>query len=190
MLYQTSALLNALHEVESAAIQLRQFAARNLRTEDRMINPWDESHIADLVEITQDAYLKVSLPVMMPKRSERDSAKFLDGPLLAAIRTYFTDKPIPKYSSCVLVYEHIYAADRPRRRVTDHDNFELKHVQDILESAFLANDTSALCSAFQCSHKGKSDSTCIWILTPEQFPEWLSAHTDSWKPHRKSEENP
>lgn len=181
MFYRENMLLNAVQEVESAAVHLRQFAARNLQAESGMINPTNKINIAAQIEITQDAYLKLCLPVMLPKRSERDPARFLDGPLLAAIRTYFADKPIPKYSSCVLVYEHIYAADRPRRRVTDHDNFELKHVQDLLESAFLANDTAALCSAFQCSHRGETDSTRIWILTPEQFPEWLSAHAGCWK---------
>ena len=65
--------------------------------------------------------------------------------------------------------------------ITDHDNFELKHVQDTLESVFLTNDTATLCSAFQCSHRGEMDSTCIWILTPEQFVEWLSTNADCWK---------
>ena len=181
MFNRENILLNAVREVESAAVQLRQFAARDLQAEYGMINPTNKINIATQIEITQDAWLKVFLPVMLPKRSERDPARFLDGPLLAAVRTCFADKSIPKYTSCVLVYEHIYAADRSRRRVTDHDNFELKHVQDTLESVFLTNDTAALCSAFQCSHKGEMDSTCIWILTPEQFVEWLSANADCWK---------
>ena len=181
MFYRENMLLNAVREVESAAVQLRQFAARYLQADGGMINPANKINIAVQVEITQNAWLKVFLPVMLPKRGERDPARFLDGPLLAAVRVYFSDKPIPKYHTCVLVYEHIYAADRPRRRITDHDNFELKHVQDTLESVFLANDTATLCSAFQCSHRGEMDSTCIWILTPEQFVEWLSTNADCWK---------
>ena len=54
------------------------------------------------------------------------------------------------------------------------------HRQDVLEAAFLTNDTSALCSAFQCSHRGAQDSTRIWILTPEQFPEWLKMRRECW----------
>ena len=80
----------------------------------------------------------------------------------------------------MLVYEHIYDINRNRRFI-DHDNLELKHCQDVLEAAFLANDTAALCSAFQCSHRGEQDGTRIWILLPEQFPEWLKSHPECWK---------
>ena len=76
-------------------------------------------------------------------------------------------------------YEHIYDLSQSRRFI-DHDNLGLKHCQDVLEAAFLANDTSALCSAFQCSHRGAQDSTRIWILTPEQFPEWLKRRLECW----------
>lgn len=181
MFYRENTLLNAVQEIEAAAIHLRQFAAKNLRPVYGMQNPVDSVHIAARVEITQEDWLKITLPVMLPKRGERDPARFLDGPLLSAIRSYFSDKPLPKFGVCVLVYEHIYDAALPRRRVTDHDNLELKHVQDALEAAFLTNDTATLCSAFQCSHRGEEDSTCIWILPPEQFPEWLTKHESSWK---------
>jgi hypothetical protein len=80
----------------------------------------------------------------------------------------------------VLVYEHIYDISH-RHRFIDHDNLELKHCQDVLEAAFLVNDTSSLCSAFQCSHYGENDSTRIWILTPEQFPGWLKHDPECWK---------
>jgi len=180
MFYQENVLLDAVQEIESAAIHLRQFAAKNLRPEFGLQNPMDDIQVAAQVEFTPEGWPKITLPVMLPKRGEKDSARFLDGPLLSAIRNYFADKPLPKFRTCVLVYEHIYDAALPRRRVTDHDNLELKHVQDVLEAAFLTNDTAALCSAFQCSHRGDMDSTCIWILTPEQFPEWLSSHENCW----------
>ncbi len=80
----------------------------------------------------------------------------------------------------MLVYEHIYDINRNRRFI-DHDNLELKHCQDVLEAAFLTNDTAALCSAFQCSHRREQDGTRIWILPPEQFPEWLKSHPECWK---------
>ena len=58
----------------------------------------------------------------------------------------------------------------------DHDNLELKHCQDVLEAAFLTNDTSALCSAFQCSRRGDRNATRIWVLPAEAFPKWLANH--------------
>ena len=53
--------------------------------------------------------------------------------------------------------------------------------QDLLESLFLTNDSAHYCAAFQCSHTGESNATRIWILTPEQFPEWLKTHEIYWK---------
>lgn len=75
--------------------------------------------------------------------------------------------------------KHIYDLSQSRRFI-DHDNLELKHCQDVLEAAFLTNATSALCSAFQCSHRDPQDSARIWILTPEQFLEWLKKHRECW----------
>ena len=129
----------------------------------------------------------ISLPVILPRRGEKDRARFLDEPLRAAIHRYCQDRPLPKFHTCVLVYEQIYDAAYPRRRVTDHDNLELKHCQDVLEAAFLANDTASLCSVFQCSHPGEEVGTRIWILTPEQFEIWLGKHKSTWEKSQKTE---
>ena len=180
MFYQEEMLLQAVRESETAAIRLRQFAATLLRPEYSRNSPVDEIHTGVEVEVTSEGWLRINLPVMLPHRGDRDTARLLIVPLHAAIQSYFRDKSLPKYRACVLVYEHIYDAARARRRVTDHDNLELKHIQDALESAFLANDTALLCSAFQCSHAGTSDSTHIWVLTPDQFPEWLDCHQECW----------
>ena len=183
-------LLEAVQASEKATIQLRRFAAANLSTEQTSPDIiYADAKITVSVEITQEGYLSLHLPVVLPKRSDLDRSRYLAGVLREAIRRKYRNQLPPKFSACVLVYEHIYDLSSNRRFI-DHDNMELKHCQDVLEAAFLVNDTSALCASFQCSHKGESDSTCIWILTPEQFPEWLSTHADSWKPHRKSEGNP
>ena len=174
-------LMEAVRASETTAIQLRQFAAAFLSPEQTCPDIiCVDAQIAASVEIAQEGYLSLHLPVMLPKRSDEDRARYLAGVLREAIRQKYADQLLPKFGSCVLVYEHIYNLSSSRRFI-DHDNTELKHCQDVLEAAFLINDTSALCSAFQCSHKGEMDSTCIWILTPEQFPEWLSTHTDCWK---------
>lgn len=183
-------LLDAVRASEKATIQLRQFAAATLSLEQT--NPdiiYADANITVSVEVTQEGYLSLRLPGMLPKRNDEDRSRYLAGVLREAIREKYRGRLPPKFEACVLVYEHIYDLSRNRRFI-DHDNFELKHCQDVLEAAFLINDTAALCSAFQCSHRGETDSTCIWILTPEQFQEWLSAHGDCWKSHRKTEENP
>lgn len=174
-------LLEAVQASEKATIQLRQFAAATLSPEQTSPDIiYADTKITPSVEITQEGYLALYLPVMLPKRNDEDRSRYLAGVLREAIRERYQDQLPPKFGTCVLVYEHIYDLSRSRR-FSDHDNMELKHCQDVLEAAFLVNDTSVLCSAFQCSHHGELDSTRIWILTPEQFPEWLKNHPESWK---------
>ena len=182
-------LMEAISASEKASIRLREFAAATLPPEQASTDfIFSDANLTISVEITAEDYLSLRLPVMLPKRNDEDRSRYLAGLLRFAIQEKYRDQFPPKFGACVLVYEHIYDLSRSRRFI-DHDNMELKHCQDVLEAAFLINDTSALCSAFQCSHRGEQDSTRIWILTPEQFPEWLSSHTDCWKSHRKAEGN-
>ena len=180
-------LLQAVQDAEAAVTQLRRFAASFLLMQGGQSTPGTNTTTIASVKSTEEGWLLISLPVMLPRRGEKDRARFLDEPLRAAIRCYCQDRALPKFQTCVLVYEHIYDAAYPRRRVTDHDNLELKHCQDVLEAAFLANDTGSLCSVFQCSHPGEEVGTRIWILTPEQFEIWLGKHKTSWQKSQETE---
>ena len=178
--YREQLLLDAVRSAEDAAIQFRQYAAAVL--EPVQAGPGDafsDNSQAAVVEITPEGWLAASLPGMMPRRDDADRSRVLAGLLRAAVHRTFPEHDQPKFHACVLVYEHIYDIGRSRRFI-DHDNLELKHCQDVLEAAFLTNDTAALCSAFQCSHRGEQDGTRIWILPPEQFPEWLKSHPERW----------
>lgn len=179
--YREQLLLDAVRSAEDAAIQLRQYAAA--APEPVQTVPGDafsDNSQAAVVEITPEGWLAASLPGMMPRRDDADRSRFLAGLLRDAIRRTFPEHDQPKFCACVLVYEHIYDISHSRRFI-DHDNLEPKHCQDVLEAAFLTNDTAALCSAFQCSHRGEQDGTRIWILLPEQFPEWLKSYPECWK---------
>ena len=180
-------LLQAVQDAEAAVTQLRHFAASFLLMQNRRSTPGTNTTTIASVKSTEEGWLLISLPVMLPRRGGKDRARFLDEPLRAAVRRYCQDRALPKFQTCVLVYEHIYDAAYPRRRVTDHDNLELKHCQDVLEAAFLTNDTASLCSVFQCSHPGEEPGTRIWILTPEQFETWLSKRKSTWKKSQKTE---
>ena len=178
--YREQFLLDAVRSAEDAAIQFRQYAAAVL--EPVQAGPGDmfsDNSQVTVIEITSEGWLAASLPGMMPRRGDADRSRFLAGLLRATVYRTFPEHDQPKFRACVLVYEHIYDISRSRR-FTDHDNLELKHCQDVLEAAFLTNDTAALCSAFQCSHRGEQDGTRIWILPPEQFPEWLKNHPECW----------
>ena len=178
--YREQLLLDAVRSAEDAAIQLRQYAAAVLEPVQTVPgDAFSDNSQAAVVEITPEGWLAASLPEMMPRRDEADRSRFLAGLLRDVIRRAFPEHDQPKFRACVLVYEHIYDISRSRRFI-DHDNLELKHCQDVLEAAFLTNDTAALCSAFQCSHRGEQDGTRIWILPPEQFPEWLKNHSECW----------
>lgn len=178
--HRDSLLLDAVRSAENTAIQLRQYAAAVLMPVQAV--PEDmlpDSSRSEVVETTPEGWLTVSLPGVMPRRDDADRSRFLAGLLRDAIHRTFPEHDQPKFRACVLVYEHIYGISRSRRFI-DHDNLELKHCQDVLEAAFLTNDTASLCSAFQCSHRGDRDSTRIWILPPEQFPKWLKSHPECW----------
>ena len=172
-------LLEAVCSAEDAAIQLRRYAAATLPPVWEIPEISGDADLSAAIEITAEGWLKVELPCVMPRREDNDRSRFLAGLLRNAIHRAFPKHDQPRFYTCVLVYEHIYDLSQSRRFI-DHDNLELKHCQDVLEAAFLTNDTSALCSAFQCSHRGAQDSTRIWILTPEQFPEWLKRRRECW----------
>lgn len=179
--YREQLLLDAVQSAENAAIQLRQYAAAVLEPVQTVPgNVFSDNSQASVVEITLEGWLVASLPGMMPRRDDADRSRFLAGLLRDAIRRAFPEHDHPKFRACVLVYEHIYDISHSRRFI-DHDNLEPKHCQDVLEATFLTNDTAALCSAFQCSHRGEQDGTRIWILLPEQFPEWLKSYPECWK---------
>ena len=159
--YREQFLLDAVRSAEDAAIQLRQYAAAVLETVQTVPgDAFSDNSQAAVVEITPEGWLAASLPGMMPRRDDADRSRFLAGLLRATVYWTFPERS---------------------RRFIDHDNLELKHCQDVLEASFLSNDTAALCSAFQCSHRGEQDGTLIWILPPEQFPEWLKSYPECWK---------
>ena len=172
-------LLESVKDVESAAIKVRKAAVRIVHAEENEAAIFLQADVLASVKETSEGWLCVTLPAMLPRRKEGDRARFLTEPLKSAVLEFARSHPIPHFTACVLVYEHIYA-ETSRRRFVDHDNLELKHCQDVLENFFLENDSSSLCSAFQCSHRGRENSTKIWILSPEQFPEWLKKHSECW----------
>ena len=172
-------LLEAVHSGEDAAIQLRQYAVATLPPVREIPEISGDADLPASIEIAAEDWLRMELPCVMPRREDNDRSRLLAGLLWNAIHRAFPKHDQPRFYTCVLVYEHIYDLSQSRRFI-DHDNLELKHCQDVLEAAFLTNDTSALCSAFQCSHRGPQDSARIWILTPEQFLEWLKKHRECW----------
>lgn len=188
--FEQEELLKNLKDAENLAICLREKAVRNVIPEEKIRASTLDSSRSDIyvmMESVGDHGVVMTLPAMLPRRVNGDKARFLVRPMTDACQRYQEEYMKDhegrqlKFSTCVLVYEHIYGTSRYRRFI-DHDNLELKHCQDVLEEYFLTNDTSAFCSAFQCSHReGRTDATRIWILQPKAFPRWLKEHRMYWE---------
>lgn len=172
-------LLEVVQSAEETALQLRRYAAAVISPPREVPDCSKRPLLPAHVEVTPEGWVLAALPVILPQRTDGDHSRFLASSLWNAMRAHFRDKPLPKFHTCVLIYEHIYASGC-KRRFTDHDNLELKHCQDVLEAAFLTNDSAALCSAFQCSHFGEAEGTRIWIVPAGQFPVWLETHKICW----------
>lgn len=135
-------LLEALRSAETATLALRDYAATVLPPGPPAAGgPSIGEEAPARVELLEGGWLAVTLEAVLPRRGDSDRSRFLAHSLRAAIRRAFPDRLPPKFHICVLAYEHIYG---PGRRFLDHDNLELKHCQDVLEAAFLTNDTSPL----------------------------------------------
>lgn len=46
----------------------------------------------------------------------------------------------PEYMKCTVCFVHVYDETLPLGRVRDHDNYEEKHVLDVLANFFLKSD--------------------------------------------------
>ena len=173
-------LLEVVRSAEETALQLRRYAAMVISPLREVPDCSERPLLPVRVEVTPEGWVLAALPVILPRRNDGDRSRFLASSLWNAIQAHFRDKPLPKFHTCVLIYEHVYTSGC-KRRFIDHDNLELKYCQDALEAAFLTNDSAALCSAFQCSRFGETAGTRIWIIPPEQFPAWLEKRKIYWE---------
>ena len=82
-------LMQAVQDAEAAVTQLRHFAASFLLMQNRRSTPGTNTTTIASVKSTEEGWLLISLPAMLPRRGEKDRARFLDEPLRAAIRSYF-----------------------------------------------------------------------------------------------------
>lgn len=123
----------------------------------------------------EDGVFEVTLPGMLPKRKQWQSAEYLLDSLEAALSQYARGHPLPHFEHCVIAFSLIYNRDLPERRIRDYDNLELKQVQDLIAAFVLTDDTGALCDAYHTTTLGNTDQTCVSIMDRERFPVWLMA---------------
>lgn len=122
--------------------------------------------------------LMVSMPVLVPHR-KTSYTEYLYKPLHTACQHWCMKqselgKGIPEYTRCTVSFVHLYDETLPLGRIRDHDNFEEKHVLDILSGFFMKSDSGLYVDTFHMTRLGRADKTLIFIMDTERFPEWLT----------------
>lgn len=145
-----------------------------------------EDYKSDLVLIhgieleCMDGILKVSMPVLVPHRKE-SYTDYLYKPLHTAcqhwcIKQMEMGRKTPVYTKCTVCFIHIYDETLPLGRVRDHDNYEEKHVLDILSNFFLRSDGGLYVDTCHMTRLGKKDRTVILVMDAGCFPGWAARY--------------
>jgi hypothetical protein len=81
---------------------------------------------------------------------------------------------IPTYTNCTICFVHVYDETLPLARVRDHDNYEEKHVQDIITNFFLRSDSGLYTNTCHVTRMGEEDRTLLYVMDSSKFPAWIS----------------
>ena len=100
------------------------------------------------------------------------------------IPCYNEDKTIEKVVSdfkrvlpdaVIYVYDNNSTDDTEKlARVRDHDNYEEKHVQDIITNFFLRSDSGLYTNTCHVTRMGEEDRTLLYVMDSSKFPAWIS----------------
>lgn len=142
-----------------------------------------EDYKSDLVRIHgieiayQDGILEVALPVLVPHRKE-SYTDYLYKPMYTACRHWCMKQKeengcVPVFEKCTVCFLHQYDKSLPLCRVRDHDNYEEKHVLDVLANFFLVTDSGIDVDTYHMTRMAGKDGTRIYLIDAERFPKWL-----------------
>ena len=127
-----------------------------------------------------EGILRVSLPVLVPHRKE-SYTDYLYKPLHTACQHWCIKQmeekgEIPEYTKCMVCFLHIYDETLPLGRVRDHDNYEEKHVLDVLSNFFLKSDGGLYVDTCHMTRLGKGDATILFVMDAGCFPDWAARY--------------
>lgn len=122
---------------------------------------------------TGEGWFHLWIPALLPKKGS-GSADYIRSFLYPAMQEFFHQREPVRFTDCVLVYRHVYSADRPERRMRDHDNIETNMVSDIVAMYVMPDDAPSVCSHYECSAMGGDDHTEVYVVPRKDFPQWLS----------------
>lgn len=171
---------DAALRAEKIACRLRHliYSSTTIRKGDYL----NSAAIVHGIEVVyENEVLEVTLPGLLPKRKQRQSAEFLLDPFYFALDQYAKEHPMPRFRDCVVCFTQVYDRDLPTRRIRDYDNLEEKQLLDVLSSFVMADDTGLLCDAYNTAEFGERDCTRICIMEKKRFSSWLADHEKSLK---------
>lgn len=126
----------------------------------------------------KDEILRVSAPVLIPHRKDCYT-DYLYKPLHTAFRNWcmqraerswkFRHIQIVRFVLYMFMMKHFLLA-----RVRDHDNYEEKHVQDIITNFFLRSDSGLYTNTCHVTRMGEEDRTLLYVMDSSKFPAWIS----------------
>lgn len=160
---------------ESTTVQLRNLATRSIRYNS---SPFYEAVASDMgVSVKEEHdWIKITVPAILPNRSKRDNAAFITHPLRCALLAFQRENPMERFGECMICITHCYDAALGNTRVRDYDNIETKRFLDVIEAAFLTNDSGLLCSVLQTTKMMDRDQTEFYLMDPRKLTKWSEEH--------------
>ena len=116
---------------------------------------------------------EITLPSLLPKRTQRQSTEYLLDPFTAALEQYVRTHKVKRFRHCVVCFAHTYCRDLPDRRIRDYDNLEVKQYLDAAAAWLLTDDGGLLCDVHHTTELGDADCTRMFIMEKPCFPAWL-----------------
>ena len=168
--------VSAAKQAEEVALLTRVLPAHtgHPRAKELVANAIGEAVPVE-IGFTEQGWFCLRMPILLP-RKEKASRGYIRGFLYPALGRFAAGRRF-RYRNCVLIFRHIYDTNRPEREYRDHDNIELNTVVDAIAMFFLVDDTPLECRHYYCSASGSSERTEVYIVSRNEFEEWLAMET-------------
>ena len=126
------------------------------------------------VERDGDWY-RVVIPALIPGK-HAGSCRFITDPLSVAMGRFCREHQPERLRECVICFRHVFDRDFPERAMRDHDNLEVKKVQDVIADKLMVDDIGLWCSCLHVTVPGSADCTEIYLMPPAALPAWLKIY--------------
>lgn len=157
---------------ETITCRLRHllYSSTNLKKPKYLIS----AGIVQDIQIEQkNEIFEITLPCLLPKRKQKQSAEFLIDPVYFTLSNYADTHNMPRFHHCVICFTHVYNRNLNIKRIRDYDNLELKQLLDVITTFVMEDDTGYLCDIYNTIDFGDNDCTRISIMEKNQYIKWL-----------------